>query len=498
MRARVRKTIEKVRSGWRRQAAIREHRAAHAPLPATGDLLDFIPATSPHLTRPDHLAPIAEVLTKAFDRQEALELAFHAPVRHGKTELVKHAIVWALLRNPTLQIMYVAYNQDRADEVSADVRQLARQAGLVLRQDAKAVRRWKLPQGGAFFAAGISGTVTGRGADILIVDDPIKDRLEAESANRREKVWTWLEGTAFNRLEPGASVIFVMARWHDDDPTGRAIAQLSWPYVCLPAINAAGEPLWPQRWPVEELQKKKTREGDYNWASLYQGEPRPAEGMLFRDARYTTVIPQPTPDTRVKIAIGIDVSKTAKQTSDYSAIVVMARVDQRASPVQEKRTFYVILDAYEKQIRPTCTRDALGNIEQDGLTMHIRSRMARWDTQDVGLHANNNEMPIVRTIRDLPQDEKVPLRAFTLKGNKLMRAQKYAAAWNAGDVYLLRSSATKAWTRPLVLEHVGFTGAENEKDNLVDAATTAFEMLSRGHSGGSVGSPRTTVSRRMR
>lgn len=461
-----------------------------APLPATGELLDFIPQTSPHLTRPDHLAPIADVLTKAFGRQEALELAFHAPVRHGKTELVKHAIVWALLRNPTLQIMYVAYNQDRADEVSADVRQLARQAGLTLRQDAKAVRRWKLPQGGAFFAAGISGTVTGRGADILIVDDPIKDRLEAESANRRDKVWTWLEGTAFNRLEPGASVIFVMARWHDDDPTGRAIATLNWPYVCLPAINEAGEPLWPERWPVSELLKKKEREGLYNWASLYQGDPRPQEGTLFRDALTTNAIPIATPDTHVRYAIGFDLSRTAKQSSDYSAIVVMARVDQKAAPHQEKRTYYVIVDAFEKQIRPTSTRDALGDIQVPGLSLYLRGRMTRWNTETVGMHANNNEQEICRVMRNLPPDERVPVRALTLRGgNKLLRAQKYAAAWNAGNVYLLRTKSTRPWIRPLTLEHVGFTGAENEKDNLVDAATTAFELLTRGH-GGALGSKR--------
>lgn len=487
MRGAVLKGIGKVRKLDRARAAVEERGLLRPRSIQDLPLMRWVPYASPGLAEPQHLEPIVTDLDLAFQPggRAGIRKAYHAPVRHWKTITAEHAIALGFARDPTLRVMYGAYNEKRANAVSDEVRTICQQVGIPLRADKKGVTFWRTPQGGFFLPVGVGGTATGFGFNVGLLDDLYKDRLEAESANRRNKVDDWVRGTFFNRAEPGASIMLLMARWHSDDQTARLIEE-GWEYVCLPAIREEVGPdgevrevaLCPSYWPLEELYIKRKDEGEYNWVSLYQGEPRPAEGLLFHNARYLRSAPPPRPDVRIRYAIGVDFTWKSSQTSDYSALVVMARVDIR---YPEKRTYYVIVDAYELQRRATAVRhETTGEILTEGFCSFIRQKMQKWSTNRVATHAGNAEQGLIRTVRDGHPDERVPIVAFPAKAKKWIRAQKYAAEWNAGQVSVIEG---RSWTRSLVLEHVSFTGEENAKDNFVDAAVSAYTALNTGHGG---------------
>ena len=479
----------------------RAQRAAMVPRHVPDlNLLEFVHWATPEFEPPYHLKPIADVIEDAIVNGGRRE-CFHAPVRHGKTELIKHAIVWAMLRDPSIRIVYVAFGRERAFDVSDDVRELAMRVGVVLRLDRKGVSKWKTPQGGYFKPVGIGGGLTGDGANVTFIDDPFKDRIEAESAKNREKVYTWIRGTAFNRSEPGGSILNTMARWHGDDLTGRLVdseGDHKWPYVCLPAINEEGEALWSPPWTLEELAAKRKDEGEYNFSSLYQGDPVPASGLLFHDAIYRSDIPKTNPpELRVRAAVGVDFTWTAKQTSDYAAYVVMLRVDEEPNAYQPKaRTWYFIVDAMEAQMRADPVQRN-GKVVSNGFAYHINQAAERWGAKSIVTHAGAGEVTqTIHTVRTYPiKSHAIPnLHAYPGTANKLDRARPFASAWNEGIVYVRKG---KRWTRVLITETCGFTGEANAKDNFVDAAVSAYTRLRSTAKGGFAGKKRTSL-REMR
>ncbi len=236
------------------------------------------------------------------ERGEIDRLMIFCPPRHGKSELVSRKFpAWYLGRNPNKQIIAASYNSDLAGDFGRDVRNLVADSvyhsifNLSLRQDSKAADRWNTENGGCYIAAGVGSGITGRGADVGVIDDPIKDRKEAESETTRENVWNWYTSTFYTRLMPGAAIILMTTRWHEDDLAGRLLeAQKDggdqWVVVELPAIaegrdllgRSAGEPLWPAWYSVEGLERIKKAIGPYEWAALYQQKPSVAGGNIFK------------------------------------------------------------------------------------------------------------------------------------------------------------------------------------------------------------------------
>lgn len=244
-------------------------------------LPQWIPTLSPRYASPLHLEPLTRRLEAA--RKEPLRLVVSTPPRHAKTETLLHSIAWWLAKDPRLTIAYVAYASDLARSKSRKARLLAQTAGIQLADDAGRLEEWRTKAGGGLLATGIGGALTGHGVDILIVDDPIKNRVEAESAAQRDRVWEWFTDVAYTRLEPKGSAIVVQTRWHPDDLSGRLLESGRWEGIKLPAIDGEGKALWPERWPVETLQQTRIQVGEYTWASLYQGEPRSRGGSVFGD-----------------------------------------------------------------------------------------------------------------------------------------------------------------------------------------------------------------------
>lgn len=258
-----------------------------------GSLLAFTEFTLPHYEAAAHHTLIAEKL-EAVERGEIDRLMINMPPRHGKSELASRRFpAWFLGRNPTKNIIGASYNSDLANDFGRNVRNIvaSREYSALfetrLAEDSRAANRWNTSDGGAYVAAGVGTAITGRGADILLIDDPLKDRQEADSETTRENVWDWYTSTAYTRLAPGGRVIVIQTRWHEDDLTGRLLEEQAkggdqWEILELPAISNDGKALWPDWYSIDDLNRIKSVLPARDWAALYQQRPAPEEGDYFK------------------------------------------------------------------------------------------------------------------------------------------------------------------------------------------------------------------------
>lgn len=258
---------------------------------ARSSLLAFTEYTNPLYARAQHHEQIAAALEEV-ERGDNDRLMIFMPPRHGKSELAsKRFPAWCLGRNPTRQIIAASYNSDLADDFGRNVRNIVAEPEfsqvfpkVTLAPDSKAAGRMNTNHGGAYVAAGVGTAVTGRGAHIALIDDPFKDRQEADSERRRELVWDWYRSTLYTRLMPGGAIVLIQTRWHEDDLAGRILEQErdQWKVLELPAINDAGEALWPEWYDITALERIKATIGQREWSALYQQKPQPDEGTFFR------------------------------------------------------------------------------------------------------------------------------------------------------------------------------------------------------------------------
>ena len=258
-------------------------------------LAEFVPRVSPAFAAPHHLAPLLDALEGV--ERASQRVCVSVPPRHGKTELVLHGIARLLVRHPEWTIAYVSYSADLARSKSRQIRDYAQRAGVRIRGDSNAMHEWRTPQGGGVLATGVGGPLTGHGVKLLVVDDPFKNRQEADSALIRERTYNWFTSTAMTRVEPGGSAAVVHTRWHRDDLIGRLERDedQEWQVTALPAIDSRGRALWPERWPVSELERRRTEVGEYDWASLFQQRPTVRKGLVFNGFdRAVHVVPHET------------------------------------------------------------------------------------------------------------------------------------------------------------------------------------------------------------
>lgn len=213
------------------------------------------------------------------------------PPRHGKSELASRSFpAWFLGRNPNKQIIAASYNSDLAADFGREVRNIVASPefkklfpDVGLSADSQAADRWHTSQGGMYVAAGVGTAITGRGAHVLLIDDPFKDREEADSDLRRRRVWEWFASTAYTRLMPGGAIVVINTRWHDDDLSGRLLEQPGegWEVLSLPAVTDE-QALWPEWYPKERLDAIRAVIGEREWSALYQQRPTPDEGDFFK------------------------------------------------------------------------------------------------------------------------------------------------------------------------------------------------------------------------
>ncbi|MEJ0017522.1 MAG: terminase family protein [Acetobacteraceae bacterium] len=265
-------------------------------------LLDFVRHTMPGYRAAQHHRLICEKL-EAVERGECPRLMIFTPPRHGKSELVSRRFpAWFLGRNPTREIISASYGSSLATDFGRDVRNIVASdefaavfPGVRLAPDSSAKNRWHTNHRGGYVAAGVGTGITGRGADILNIDDPVQDRAEAESEVTRKAVWAWYTSTAYTRLMPGGAVVITMTRWHQDDLAGRLLAEADaggdrWEVIRLPAVAVANDdplgrpvnaPLWPERYNAATLAGIRAAIGEREFGALYQQDPQPPGSTFF-------------------------------------------------------------------------------------------------------------------------------------------------------------------------------------------------------------------------
>ena len=256
-------------------------------------LMEFTKYTNPSYEDAPHHKIIVDKL-EAVERGDIKRLMITMPPRHGKSELASRRFpAWYLGRNSDKQIIAASYNSDLASDFGREVRNIVHSPEFsalfetALAQDSKAANRWHTDKGGMYVAAGVGTAITGRGADVLLIDDPFKDRQEADSEITRNRVWDWYTSTAYTRLMPGGAVVVINTRWHDDDLSGRLLAEQGnggdqWELLSLPAIDDSGGALWPAWYPLERLEQIKSVLPARDWNALYQQNPIPDDGDYFK------------------------------------------------------------------------------------------------------------------------------------------------------------------------------------------------------------------------
>lgn len=261
-----------------------------------------------------------------------------APPRHGKTELVSRRFpAWYLARHPDQDFISASYGADLAQDFGRDVRNIVASPeyrslfpDVQLAADSQAKNRWHVSGGGGYVAAGVGTAMTGRGAHVFNIDDPVKDRLEAESTVTRAATWDWYRAVAYTRLMPDAAVVLTLTRWHEEDLAGLLLQQEAaggdrWDKLILPAIGPDGRALWEEAYPRAVLEQIRRTIGEYEWNALYMQEPRKRGGSFFLEENLLVEgQPVETPQRIDAVFAIIDTAIKTGTTHDGTGVVYFA------------------------------------------------------------------------------------------------------------------------------------------------------------------------------
>ena len=259
---------------------------------ARDHMIEFTEYTFPKYRTAHFHRDIAEQLERV-ERGEVDRLMLLLPPRHGKSELASRRFpAFVLGRQPHKEFISVSASSDLATDFGRDVRNiiLSQEYRALfptgLAEDSQAKNKWRTSSGGGYYAVGVGGQFMGRGADILMIDDPFASMADAQSEVSRKAVWDWYTGTAYNRLQPGAAIVLINHRMHEDDLSGRLIAQATaggdrFEIVQMKAINDDGGALWPEAYPIEAINRIRVNSIPRYFSALYQQNPTPDDGSYF-------------------------------------------------------------------------------------------------------------------------------------------------------------------------------------------------------------------------
>lgn len=261
------------------------------------DLLAFARYIDPNFVTPRHIKLIAEKL-EAVERGDIKRLIISIPPRFGKSYLTSQIFLsWFLGRNPRREVILASYNDSKAEEYTRWVRDTCRYElfkqvfpDFEMNENKQAAGEWYTVAGGKVLAAGIKGGVTGYGANLMLIDDPVKDFEQATSDIIQEKIWNRYRADIRSRLYPGAAIVVIMTRWASNDLAGRLVLQeglLSdggkWDVLSLPILGADGKSLWPEAYPMPEIQDIRESVGEKIFQALYQQTPVDLIDRIFAD-----------------------------------------------------------------------------------------------------------------------------------------------------------------------------------------------------------------------
>ena len=359
------------------------------------------------------------------------------PPRYGKSELCsRYTPAWYLGTYPDRRVMLCSFDAELAAGFGRWSRDLLRAFGPLLfgvavRSDSAAADRWDIAgRKGGMLAAGIGGSITGRGADLLIIDDPVKSVEDAMSETLRVKAWDWFRGTALTRLEPGAAVIVIMTRWHEDDLGGRILGgdAKEWNVLRLPALaeendllgRQPGEALWPERYSVADLAQKKRDMGSWLFSAEYQQQPIPAEGNLFKACWLRHY--RPVSDNAIDLGgrvvlrrdcrhfVSCDLAASTKSSADYTVIACWA-----ITPGDE----LVLVDLIRVRM------------EGPDIVPALKRVYAQYEPYAIGVESTGFQLTIVQEARRAG----LPITELRADKDKVSRAYAATAWMESGKVF---------------------------------------------------------------
>ena len=454
-------------------ALIEELEEAESKEEARDGFMPFIKRVWPAFIEGRH----HKIMGDAFERVargELKRLIINMPPRHTKSEFASYLLpAWFLGRFPDKKIIQTAHTAELSVGFGRKVRNLVDSddyktvfPNMGLRADSKAAGRWSTSKGGEYFAIGVGGAVTGKGADLLIIDDPHSEQ-EGQSADPSvfDKVYEWYTSGPRQRLQPGGAIIVVMTRWHKRDLTGQIIKSSvqragtdEWELIEFPAIMPSGKSLWPQFWPLEELESLRNELPAPKWNAQYQQNPTSEEGALVK-REWWKEWEQDTPPPCEFVIQSWDTAFLKTQRSDYSACTTWG-VFYHPDDNGETQANIILLDALKERLEfPELKKKAYEYYEY-------------WEPDACIVEAKAAGTPLIFELRAMGilVSEYTPSRG----NDKIARVNAVADLFASGNVW----RPNTRFAEEVVEEFAAFPAGEH--DDLVDSSTQALLRFRQG------------------
>jgi predicted phage terminase large subunit-like protein len=417
-----------------------------------------------------------KVMAKKFEEiasGKVKRLIINMPPRHTKSEFASYLLpAWFLGKFPNKKIIQCSNTAELAVGFGRKVRNLVGSEvygevfpNVALQVDSKAAGRWATNHGGDYFAIGVGGTVTGKGADLLIIDDPHSEQEAAIASTNPEvydKVYEWYSSGPRQRLQPGGAIIVVMTRWAKRDLTGRIVKSWidkdgeEWEIIDFPAILPSGKPLWPEFWSLKELESLKLELPLSKWNAQYQQQPTSEEGAIVKREWWKIWEPERPPNCDFVIQ-SWDTAFTKNERSDYSACTTWGVFYMNEN---EEDPHVILLDALKKRM------------EFPELKETAYQHYMDWEPDAFVVEAKASGSPLIYELRQ----RGIPVQEFTpTRGNdKIARINSVSDLFASGKVW----APPTRWAEEVIEEMAAFPNSEH--DDLVDSSTQALIRFRKG------------------
>ena len=458
---------------------------------AKTNFLDFVNKMWPDFVMGRHHKIMAEAFERVA-RGESKRLIINMPPRHTKSEFASYLLpAWFLGQFPHKKVIQTSHTAELAVGFGRKVRNLVNQAEYkdvfpqtALQADSKAAGRWNTSKGGDYFAIGVGGAVTGKGADLLIIDDPHSEQeatLAETSPDIYDKTYEWYTSGPRQRLQPGGAIIIVMTRWSKRDLTGQVIRSSmqrdgeEWEIIEFPAIMPSGNAVWPEFWSLEELSNLRNELPHSKWMAQYQQEPTSeASAIVKRDWWKEWEGERPPPCDF--ILMSWDTAFEKNNRADYSACTVWGVFYQAADHPDE----------YESEEEYDRTKQSLGTPQANIILLNaVRDRLEfpelkrlvleeykEWEPDSIIIEKKASGAPLIYELRSMG----VPVQEFTpTRGNdKISRLNAVSDIFASGRVWY----PPTRWAEEVIEEVASFPAGEH--DDYVDSTSMALMRFRKG------------------
>ncbi len=433
---------------------------------AKEDFLSFVKCVWPDFIEGSHHRHVAKKFNK-LATGEIKRLIINMPPRHTKSEFASYLLpAWMVGRNPKLKIIQATHTGELAIRFGRkaknliDSQEYAKIFKTRLQEDSKAAGRWETAQGGEYFAAGVGGAITGRGADLLIIDDPHSEQ-DAMSETSLENAYEWYTSGPRQRLQPGASIVLVMTRWSLKDLTGlllknqKEIKADQWEVVEFPAIMDDGAAMWPEYWKREELEKVQATLPVAKWNAQWMQAPTSEEGAIIKREWWRKWKHDWIPDL-THVIQSYDTAYMKKETADFSAITTWGVFYEN----EDKPPSLILLDMVK------------GRWEFPDLRRRALQQYKYWQPESVIIESKATGLPLTYELRQMD----IPVVNFTpSRGNdKHVRVNSVAPLFESGMIW----APDQKFAEEVIEECAAFPYGDN--DDLVDSTTQAVMRFRQG------------------